>query len=596
MDAVSPHLPRASRAAFLVLAILLLPGLGRAQQDTLKTKPDTGLPAFVEDAKRRIDPEADQWRSEVLHDAAKPIIKHFLEDLVHGRDFDLAHLTEDFRCSTFRPELESVYNDRTVTVRRERAIPAEEFGRERLADLAKVFRAPVGAGAKIGLFMMKLVSVEIDAPDRFRIRVFLHTHAEELGTVLQWNLEMESFWQVGASDDEVALAGIRLLHYEEVSGPAKLLPDHSMAVFGKTPSYQEHVLFGTEDWTSRVDKIMTKEFFGLQGVTVGDVDGDGHDDVYLCQQGGLPNRLWLWRPGGEAVEVSRAAGLDWIDNSRSALLADFDGDGFTDLALALGADVAMCWNDGKGSFEAMRIAGEGASQINMLSAADSDGDGDVDLYACRYGMVGLMSEAPFPYYDANNGEPNEFWLNEGGRRWRLATDEVGFGMNNTRFSFAGTWEDVDDDGDQDLYVANDFGRNNLYLNEKGKFRDVAGERGCEDMASSMGVTFGDVDQDGDADLYVTNMFSSAGRRIATQEDRYMGGKEQAIHELLQRHARGNSLFLNDGKGGFTDVTDAAKVAVGLWGWGSMFFELDNDGRADIYAPNGFVTSNQSTDL
>jgi hypothetical protein len=586
----------ASRLACLFLAVALHPGLAWTQQETLRTKPDTGLPEFAEDNERRIDPGEDQWRSEVLHDAAKPVIKHFLEDLVNGREFSDVSFAADFRCSVLRPELETVYNDRTIAVRRARAIPPEEFGPDRLIELAKAFRAPVGPDAKIGLFMMKLVSVEIDAPDRFRIRVFLHSHAEEQGAVLQWNVELESFWRVGASDEEVALAGIRLLNYEEVSGPSKLLPDHSMTVFGGTPGYREQVLMGTEEWTSRVDRILGKSFFGENGIAVGDVDGDGHDDLYLCQQAGLPNRLWLWRPGGKAVEVSAAMGVDFLDKTSGALIADFDGDGFPDIALGVGSDVAMCWNNGQGKFEPMRLEGHGPGAIYSLAAADSDQDGDLDLYACRYAPDGLMSAVPHPYHDANNGAENIFWRNEGGRRLNVATNEVGLGMNNTRFSLAAAWEDFDDDGDQDLYVANDFGRNNLYLNDKGKFRDVAAERGCEDLASGMGVTFGDVDQDGDADLYVTNMFSSAGRRIATQEDRFMEGQQQELHKFYVRHARGNSLLVNDGRGKFTDVTDKAGVAVGLWGWGSIFFELDNDGRADIYAPNGFLTSAKTVDL
>ena len=242
MIAVLPRLAASRTAMGFALALTLLPSLAWAQQDTFHAKPDV-VPNFVEDTQRRIDPSEDNWRSEVLHDAAKPILKHFLDDLVNGREIDGAHLTEDFRCTVLRPELESVYNDRTVTVRRSRSIPAEEYGREELGGLTKAFRAQVGAGAKIGLFMMKLVSVDIDAQDRFRIRVFLHTHAEESGTVLQWNVELESSWKVGATDEEVSLAGIRLINYEEVSGPAQLLPDHSMSVFGKTPGYQEQVLF-----------------------------------------------------------------------------------------------------------------------------------------------------------------------------------------------------------------------------------------------------------------------------------------------------------------------------------------------------------------
>ncbi len=596
MPAGSPHRATASRYACLLFAVASLPGLAWTQQNTFRSEPGETLPDFALDSERRIDPEADQWRSEVLHDAAKPIIKHFLEDLVAGRDFDVSHLTSDFVCNVLRPDLQSSYDDGVIVVRRARGIPPDALPLDRLAGLAREFRAAAPAEASIGGFLMKLVSVELEAANRFRMRVYLHAHAESGGRVLQWNLELGTRWQIGASDEDLKLAGVRLLKYEEVAGPAKLLPDHSLPVFGGTPGYREQVLFGTENWTNRVDRMMGKSFNGAQGIAVGDVDGDGHDDVYLCQQAGLPNRLWLWRPGGTPLECSATVGLDVLDKTRSALIADFDGDGFADLALSIGPDVALCWNDGKGKFEPMRVVGPVGAEIYSLAAADTDRDGDLDLYACRYVADGLMNAVPIPYHDANNGAENVFWRNEGGRRLSVATQEVGLDMNNKRFSLAATFEDVDDDGDQDLYVANDFGRNNLYLNDKGKFKDVAAERGCEDLASGMGASFGDVDQDGDADLYVTNMFSSAGRRIASQQDRFMDGEDPALHQAFLRYARGNSLLLNDGRGKFTDVTDKAGVAVGLWGWGSLFFEFNNDGRADIYAPNGFITSAQTVDL
>ncbi len=567
-----------------------------AQQETLRTRPAEQTPEWAAENQRRIDPKADAWRSEVLHDAAKPILKHFLDDLVRGKDFSEIRFAEGFRCSVLRPTLETVYNDRTIAVRRAKSVPSEEFGREALPELAKNFRTMSGEGAQIGTFMMKLVSVNLDGQDAFRIQVFLHTHAVLDGFALQWNVELESSWKVGASDEDVALSGIRVLRYEEVSGPTGLLPDHSIPIFGDTPGYEQQILVGTEDWTDRVDKILGKSFIGLQGLAVGDVNGDGHDDIYFCQQAGLPNRLWLWGPDGKGVESSAPAGLDFLDKTRSALIADFDNDGFQDLAISIGQDIGMCWNDGRGSFQATRIAGSGNEEIYSLSAADADNDGDLDLYACRYKTGGVLNTVPHPYYDATNGAPNIFWRNEGGRRLRVATDEAGFGHNNNKYSFIGVWEDIDDDGDQDLYVVNDFGRNNLYLNEKGRFRDVAVERGCDDMAAGMGATFGDVDLDGDLDLYVTNMFSSAGRRIATQSDQFLGGEDVDLHQNYLRHARGNSLLLNDGKGTFTDATDEAGVAVGLWGWGSLFFELDNDGKPDIYAPNGFLTGRQTADL
>lgn len=581
-------------AAALATAILTVPSL--AQQETFQVRPGRELPEFARDSERRLDPEYDAWRSEALHDAAKPILKTFLHELADGHGFESVRFADGFRCSVLRPELETVHNDGTIAVRRAIKIPDARFGREDLDRLAQEFRSAVPSDAVLGTFVLKLVSVEIDAVDRFRIRAYLHTHASAPGLTLQWNLELESSWVVSGNDLEASLAGIELIQYEEVLGPAGLLPDYAERVFGATPEWSSQVLTGTEAWTARVDKLFGRSFLGTQGLAVGDVDGDGRDDLYFCQQSGLPNRLWLAREGGAAEEVSARMGVDFLDKTRSALIADFDNDGRQDIALSFGMDVALCWNMGDGRFETMRVRGTGKDEIYTLAAGDADNDGDLDLYACRYISGGLLSAVPSPYHDATNGAANVYWRNKGSREFQVATDEVGLGHDNDRFSLSAVWEDLDDDGDADLYVVNDFGRNCLYLNEGGKFHNVAAERNAEDLSAGMGATIADADGDGDLDIYVTNMFSSAGRRIASQDDRFMQGGNQELHQYYVRHARGNSLLLNDGKGFFRDATDESRAATGLWGWGSLFFELDNDGLPDIYAPNGFLTNPEPADL
>src|SRR5207249_2283795 len=124
-----------------------------------------------------------------------------------------------------------------------------------------------------------------------------------------------------------------------------------------------------------------------------------------------------------------------------------------------------------------------------LSAADYDLDGDLDLYVCAYkrddlveqsGVLSIDASADFLYHDANDGAPNVLFRSRGrGFEFADATAEVGLDENNHRYSFASSWEDFDLDGDPDLYVANDFGRNNLYRNDRlpgggVKFHDIAG--------------------------------------------------------------------------------------------------------------------------
>ena len=167
------------------------------------------------------------------------------------------------------------------------------------------------------------------------------------------------------------------------------------------------------------------------------------------------------------------------------------------------------------------------------------------------------------------GARNRLLRNEGNWAFTDVTAETGLDAHNTRFSFSAAWEDYDNDGDLDLYVANDFGRNNLYRNDNGYFTDAAAEAGVEDIAPGMSVTWGDYNRDGHADIYVSNMFSAAGNRIAFQ-DRFQPRLDTTDRALFQRHARGNSLFLSRGDGTFSDTSIASGATMGRWAWAIPF--------------------------
>ena len=371
------------------------------------------------------------------------------------------------------------------------------------------------------------------------------------------------------------------------------------AVVGGGDSFREQFAYGVDHWRLRIPSHLGVAVTGHHGLAVGDVNGDGLEDVYLCAEAGLPNRLLIQETNGQFRDATKGSGADWLDTSTSALILDLDNDGDQDLVVGLAWFVVLMENDGSGRFTERSIC-ESKGQILSMAVADYDQDGDLDIFTCGYQGDGkdLRQGAlamPIPFHDANNGGANTLLRNQGAWKFEDETERSGLDENNQRFSFSAVWEDYDNDGDSDLYVANDFGRNNLYQNNNGIFTDVAAIAGVEDKAAGMSVGWSDVNQDGHMDLYISNMFSNAGNRI-TYQNQFKLGDEAADTAAFQRFARGNTMFQNLGNGQFADISEPAGVTMARWAWGSVFADFNNDSLDDIIVANGFITSTDSGDL
>jgi hypothetical protein len=204
----------------------------------------------------------------------------------------------------------------------------------------------------------------------------------------------------------------------------------------------------------------------------------------------------------------------------------------------------------------------------------------------------------FVYHNANDGGSNCLLRNDiKNRKWSFAdvTAQVGLDANNHRHSLAAAWEDFDDDGDFDLYVANDYGQNCLYRNDAGTFTDVAAMAGVIDFGSGMSVAWGDYDRDQKPDLYVSNMFSSAGNRITNQAG-FLPEISDEGRQLYKRFAKGNSLFRYLGDRRFEETGGKLNVEIARWAWGSLFADINNDGWEDLVVANGYITTADTGDL
>jgi tetratricopeptide (TPR) repeat protein len=389
-----------------------------------------------------------------------------------------------------------------------------------------------------------------------------------------------------------------------VTAPAPLFEDVTASVFRNAASFSEQMLRGVPYWRARLDPASGIDVYGNNGIVVGDIDGDGWDEVYVCQTGGLPNRLYKNRGDGTMEDITERAGVGVLDNSTSALFLDLRNTGRQDLIVVTSTAPLLFLNEG-GVFrhrpDAFRFQSAPQGTFTGIAAADYDLDGRLDLYLCTY--IYFQSEDqyryPVPYYDSRNGPPNFLFHNDlttdGNGYLNDVTAASGLSENNNRYSFAPAWCDFDGDGWPDLYVANDFGRNNLYKNDRGHFRDIAQAAGVDDVGPGMSAAWFDYDADGRPDLYVSNMWTASGQRVV-EDAAFRAAPDDAVREAYRRHARGNSLYRNRGDGTFESTGAGEGVEMGRWAWGSDGIDFDNDGSPEIYITCGMLTNSSRTDL
>ena len=611
-----------------VLSICAIPGCGRRKSETPAIDKTTSasnirspaagqlpaVPGFADDGARfagnlapildRVATESDQWNTEVFSEQAIKQLKTLSKSMrTKGSLHEAAKLLSNRHTSNrLRPnDLELIFDDGTTTVRREpgtRPISEEALSFGSAAASLILDEGPLDVQFK--LFQVDQQESAVKTSVLFKSR-----QSVQAGIVQQ-----NAVWHVTWENSPLPrITAVRVGEFEEITtkSGAGTFRDVTSSVLGDCESFRRQLAKGVDHWRKRLEANYGVDPNGNQGLALGDVNGDGIEDLFVCQQGGLPNRLFVRSRTGQLEDVSQAAGVDWMEMCRSALLIDLDNDGDQDLAMAQGWYLMIMENDGSGRF---RVILQQRCQANLHSmcAADYDRDGDVDLFFCGRNPARELGQSegilgtPIPYHDANNGGPNILLCNEGLLKFVDATEQVGLDQNNSRYSYAASWEDFDDDGDMDLYVANDFGRNNLYRNDlvdgRSRFHDVAAELGVEDISAGMSVSWGDYNNDGTMDVYVSNMYSSAGNRIAYQR-RFREDTSDTQRQQFQRHARGNTLFeggRHRGQPSFRDVSEVANVTMGRWAWGATFCDLNNDGWEDLYVANGFITTDDTGDL
>jgi len=312
------------------------------------------------------------------------------------------------------------------------------------------------------------------------------------------------------------------------------------------------------------------------GAAAGDFDGDGWIDLFVTR---LDNTDILYRNLGNGTfqDVSGLAGFNQPLQTNGATWGDVDNDGDLDLYVTTLLDTSgryyLYINDGNGVFIEEAVA-RGAdlfmwSPSNGFSSTfgDYDRDGYLDLFTVEY--------------NSNPGEENSRLLRNLGTAkpgaFEDATLAAGLEVNASQVAaislgFAPTFADMDRDGHVDLLVVGDFGDSQLFWNNgDGTFTNGTLPAGVGTDDNGMGSAIGDYDGDGDLDWFVSSIYEA----VSTCDTRKCTWGDT-----------GNRLYRNNGDRTFGDVTDAAGVREGDWGWGATFLDYDNDGDLDLTHTNG----------
>jgi enediyne biosynthesis protein E4 len=319
-------------------------------------------------------------------------------------------------------------------------------------------------------------------------------------------------------------------------------------------------------------------------VSIVDVDIDGLPDLYVTNSGeGSHNRLYRNRGDGTFEDIAGNLGIANVNArgtgvSMGAVWGDYDNDGYEDLLLYKWGRSELFHNDAGRAFT--RIPDAGLPQwanINSAVWLDFDRDGQLDFFLGGYypEHVNLWSLAdtkmmPASFEYATNGGRKYLYRNLGGGRFEEVSERVG--LSSRRWALAALATDFRGSGYPDLFIANDYGVSELFVNEGGRFREVGREAGVGYAPKSgMNASAGDVLNSGRFGLYVSNI------------------SEEGI--LLQ----GNNLWVQKaeptpaGTPQFENMAGSMGVDLGGWSFGAQFGDLNNDGLLDLYLVNGFVS-------
>jgi enediyne biosynthesis protein E4 len=327
--------------------------------------------------------------------------------------------------------------------------------------------------------------------------------------------------------------------------------------------------------------------------SVADYDRDGWVDLYVVNSGeGSRNALYRNQHDGTFKDVAADVGAADLNQPGTGVCmgsvwADFDNDGFEDLFVYKWGRPELFRNDAGKHFVRVTDTAGLPPWVNANTAVwlDYDRDGRVDLFVGGYYPETLnlwklettrMMPESFEY--AENGGRKYLLRNNGDGTFADVTEQMG--IKSRRWTLAAAAADLRGTGYPDLFLANDYGVPELFLNDNGKqFREVGKDAGIGvSPKSGMNATFGDVMNQGAFAIYKTNI---------SEEGVLLQGNDLWVPETGVASSAGH------GTPKYVNLAREMGVELGGWSWGAQFGDFNNDGTLDLYLTNGYVSADRS---
>jgi enediyne biosynthesis protein E4 len=352
--------------------------------------------------------------------------------------------------------------------------------------------------------------------------------------------------------------------------------------------------------TEQINPYTYRSFYNGAGIAIGDINNDGLLDIYFAGNQ-VDNKLYLNQGNFIFKDITVQAGVACHDVwSTGVTFADINADGLLDIYVcksgnpnAFHRNNELFINNGDLTFaEKSKEYGLDITGLSVQAAFfDYDKDGDLDCYLLTNSIKSIgnfdlvKDQRKIP---DQQGAGNKFFINENGK-FMDYSEQAGIFRSSIGFGLGITLGDFNNDSWTDIFVSNDFfERDYLYINNQhGAFVESLTDYFQSISMGSMGADFADLDNDGSPELFVTEMLPDSLNRKKTKTvyerwDKYQLNVENGYHHQFSR----NVLQKKIGNNSYAEIGRLAGVAASEWSWGALLFDMDNDGKRDIFIANG----------